>query len=154
MSTPTPMPLPITVRPLLPRDEADWRTLWKAYLEFYDATVPEQVYATTFSRLVDPARTSQFALIAEAGGRPVGLVHAILHPHNWRLEDVCYLQDLYVTPAARGSGAARALIEAVYARADANGTPSVYWLTQDFNSAARKLYDRVARLTPFIKYQR
>ncbi|MGI9368151.1 MAG: GNAT family N-acetyltransferase, partial [Ruegeria sp.] len=48
----------------------------------------------------------------------------------------------------------RALIEAVYAEADRQGSPSVYWLTQDFNDTARKLYDRVGKLTPFIRYQR
>jgi len=48
----------------------------------------------------------------------------------------------------------RKLIEAVYKAADANGTPSVYWLTEDFNKPARRLYEQVAGLTPFIKYQR
>ena len=48
----------------------------------------------------------------------------------------------------------RALIEAVYAAADAEGTPSVYWTTQHFNEVGRRLYDRVGRLTPFIKYER
>ncbi|MBM3606247.1 MAG: GNAT family N-acetyltransferase [Alphaproteobacteria bacterium] len=108
----------------------------------------------TFSRLTDPAVPAQTALVAERDGRLVGLVHAIFHPHNWRIEEVCYLQDLYVAPEARGTGAGRALIEAVYAAADANGTPLVYWLTQDFNMPARQLYDRVAKLTPFIRYQR
>lgn len=51
-------------------------------------------------------------------------------------------------------GVGRALIEAVYEAADERGAPSVYWLTQDFNETARVLYDRVANLTPFIKYQR
>jgi len=46
------------------------------------------------------------------------------------------------------------LIEAVYQAADSNGTPTVYWLTQDFNTAARTLYDRIATVTPFIKYNR
>ena len=48
----------------------------------------------------------------------------------------------------------RALIEAVYAAADRYGTPSGYWMTQEFNAEARKLYDRIATLTPFIKYSR
>ena len=87
-------------------------------------------------------------------GQAAGLVHYIFHPHNWRLEDVCYLQDLYADPAFRGGGVGRALIEAVYEAADERGAPSVYWLTQDFNETARTLYDRVANLTPFIKYQR
>lgn len=144
----------VDIRPLRPSDETEWRALWKAYLEFYDSSVSEQVYSTTFSRLTDPAVPAQIALIAEREGRAIGLVHAIFHPHNWRIEDVCYLQDLYVAPEARGTGAGRALIEAVYAAADANGTPSVYWLTQDHNTSARQLYDRIAKVTPFIKYQR
>ena len=59
-----------------------------------------------------------------------------------------------MTPDARGTGAGRALIEAVYAEADAAGTPNVYWLTQEFNVIARRLYDRVGRATPFVKYVR
>ena len=38
--------------------------------------------------------------------------------------------------------------------ADANGTPQVYWFTQDFNATARRLYDRVGVGTPFIRYNR
>ena len=67
---------------------------------------------------------------------------------------MCYLQDLYADPDVRGSGVGRALIEAVYAAADAANAPSVYWLTQDFNHQARKLYDRIGVLTPFIRYNR
>ena len=144
----------VSVRPLRPADETEWRALWKAYLEFYETSVSDQVYSTTFGRLVDPAVSTQFGLIAEANDQAIGLVHVILHPHNWRVEDVCYLQDLYVVPEARGTGAGRSLIEAVYAAADANGTPSVYWLTQEFNTSARQLYDRITKVTPFIKYQR
>ena len=144
----------VTVRPLRPEDEAVWKNLWTAYLEFYESSVPEVVYATTFARLIDPNHPSRFCLVAEADGRVLGLVHAIYHEHNWRVEDVCYLQDLFVHPDARGTGMGRALIEAVYAAADANGTPTVYWMTQDFNTTARQLYDRIATKTPFIKYQR
>jgi GNAT superfamily N-acetyltransferase len=144
----------LTIRPLRQTDEAEWRRLWAGYLAFYETTLPETVYATTFARLLDPARPQQNALVAELDGRPVGLVHYIFHAHNWRQEDVCYLQDLYVDPDTRGTGAGRALIEAVYAAADANGTPAVYWLTQDFNTQARQLYDRIARVTPFIRYTR
>lgn len=144
----------VTVRPLRPSDETEWRALWKAYLEFYESSVSDKVYSKTFGRLIDPTVRAQFGLIAEANGQAVGLVHAIYHPHNWRVEEVCYLQDLYVASEARGTGAGRALIEAVYAAADANGTPSVYWLTQEFNAPARQLYDRIAKLTPFVKYQR
>ena len=144
----------LTIRRLEKTDEAEWRRLWTAYLNFYESSVTEEVYATTFARLLDGARPQQNGLIALQDGRAVGLVHYIFHPHNWRVEDVCYLQDLYADPDVRGTGIGRALIEAVYDAADANGTPSVYWLTQEFNKTARHLYDRIAQVTPFIKYQR
>lgn len=54
----------------------------------------------------------------------------------------------------RGQGIGRALIEAVYARANAEKAEEVYWMTQDFNANARKLYDRIANKTPFIIYQK
>ena len=141
------------IRPPTTGDEPEWRALWRAYLAFYETEVADGVYAETFRRLTNPEWPGMGAFIAVAE-RPVGLVHYIFHPHCWRIEDVCYLQDLYVEPDHRGTGAGRALIEAVYGEADRRGCPSVYWLTQDFNHTARRLYDRVARLTPFVKYQR
>lgn len=144
----------VTIRPIEPRDEAAWRALWKAYLEFYETTVSEEVYSTTFARLLSADHPDQNGFLAVEGDTPVGLVHYIYHAHNWRIDQVCYLQDLYATPEMRGKGVGRALIEAVYAQADADGRPSVYWMTQDFNTTARQLYDRIATLTPFIKYSR
>lgn len=143
-----------TIRPLRAEDEADWRRLWTGYLEFYETSVPEEVYRTTFARLLGDDPHDFHGLIAEQGGKPVGLTHYLFHRHCWRVENVIYLQDLYVDPSARGTGAGRALIEAVYGAGDAAGCPTIYWLTQDFNETARQLYDRIAKVTPFIKYQR
>jgi GNAT superfamily N-acetyltransferase len=142
------------IRPLAPSDESAWRDLWRGYLEFYETELPEEIYATSFARLVDPAVTDYHGLVALQDGRPVGLAHYIFHRHGWQVEDITYLQDLYVVPEARGTGAGRALIEAVYAAADAAGRPNVYWLTQTFNATARQLYDRVASATPFMEYRR
>ena len=76
------------------------------------------------------------------------------HPSTWALRDYCYLEDLYVDPATRGHGVGRALIRAVYEAADRVQAASVYWLTQEFNSEGRALYDTLARRTSFIRYER
>jgi GNAT superfamily N-acetyltransferase len=144
----------LQIRPLQAGDEAQWRRLWTLYLEFYESTVPEQVYRTTFARLLSGEDNEFCGLIALRGGQPVGITHYLFHRHCWSVENVCYLQDLYVDTSLRGTGVGRALIEAVYAAADDAGCPSVYWLTQDSNEAGRRLYDRVGRLTPFIRYSR
>ena len=148
-------PMPeTTIRPLVRADEEEWRRLWTGYLAFYNARVEEEVYRVAFERLLGEAPHDHRGLVAERAGRPVGLAHYLFHRHLWRVEDVVYLQDLYVDPDVRGQGVGRALIEAVYAAADSARCPSVYWLTQDFNHTARRLYDAVGDLTPFIKYQR
>lgn len=144
----------VVVRPLRAADEAEWRRLWTGYLAFYETSVPEDVYVGTFARLLSPDEPEMHALVAERDGALVGLVHYIFHRHCWRLDDVTYLQDLYVDPEVRGTGAGRALIEAVYAAADAAGKPSVYWLTQEFNYRGRMLYDRIGVKSPFIRYNR
>ncbi|MFT4961101.1 MAG: GNAT superfamily N-acetyltransferase [Paracoccaceae bacterium] len=146
--------LPLTVRPLRATDRNEWAEMWTDYLVFYESSVEPEVYDTTFARLLGTDPQDFSALVAEQNGRLVGLTHYLFHRHDWKIEDVCYLQDLYARPETRGTGVGRALIEAVYAAADANGTPSVYWLTQNFNDTARKLYDRIGKLSPFIRYQR
>lgn len=144
----------LTIRRLTPQDEAAWRRLWTAYLEFYESSVPEEVYQTTFARLLGDDLSEVKGFLAEKDGQPVGLVHYLYHAHGWRMEKVCYLQDLFADPEIRGQGIGAALINAVYAQADADGAPAVYWMTQEFNTTARKLYDQIGVLTPFIKYQR
>ena len=144
----------VTIRPLEPADKPHWAPLWKAYLEFYETAVAQEVYDTTFDRLCSPDHPDQNGLLALVDGTPAGIVHYIYHPHNWRIEKVCYLQDLYADPSVRGTGVGRKLIGAVYAEADAAGRPAVYGMTQDFNTTARQLYDRIGVLTPFIKYNR
>lgn len=142
------------VRPLTAADKPEWARLWRAYLAFYETELPQEVYDVYFDRLLGNDPQDFHGLIAEFDGKPVGLTHYVFHRHGWKIENTCYLQDLYADPEVRGQGLGRALIEAVYKAADAAGAPSVYWLTQDFNAEARKLYDRVGTLTPFIKYAR
>ncbi len=142
------------VRWLRDEDRTEWRGLWRAYLEFYETRVSETVYETFFARLRGEDPQDFHGLVAEKDRRLVGLCHFLFHRHGWKVENVCYLQDLYTVPNMRGHGVGRALIEAVYAEADQRGAPGVYWLTQDFNETARRLYDKVATVTPFIKYAR
>ena len=144
----------LTIRPLHAKDRDTWGRMWTDYLVFYNTDISPQIQDITFSRLIDPNYLLQNCLMAELDGTAVGIVHYIYHAHNWHAEDVCYLQGLFADQHVRGQGIGRALIEAVYSAADTNGTPSVYWMTQDFNTNARLLYDRIGSLTPFIKYSR
>ena len=144
----------LVIRPLVIDDEADWRRLWTAYLAFYETVLPDEIYRSTFARLTGGGSGDFRGLVAELDGRAVGLAHYLFHRSCWTLNDICYLQDLYADPEVRGPGIGRALIEAVYGKAAEAGAPEVYWMTQEFNATARRLYDRIAGKTPFIIYQK
>ncbi|MBX3665425.1 MAG: GNAT family N-acetyltransferase [Burkholderiales bacterium] len=141
------------IRPAAPADFEQWLPLWEGYNAFYERTVPAEVTRITWSRFFD-AYEPMHALVAERGGQLIGLVHYLFHRNTAMLAPVCYLQDLFTAAEARGQGAGRALIEAVYERAQAAGSPRVYWMTQESNATARRLYDQVAERSDFIQYRR
>lgn len=144
----------ILVRQLAASDKPAWQEHWAKYLEFYQQELAQEVTDGLFDRLLAPG--SHSALVAEKDGRIVGFVHYLFHDSSWSLDQVCYLEDLYVSPEVRGGGAGRKLIEAVYAAADkepgANG--KVYWHTNQDNKRAQLLYDRIGELSDYIRYVR
>ncbi|QCK88021.1 GNAT family N-acetyltransferase [Phreatobacter aquaticus] len=140
------------VRLLTPADRAEWEPLWRGYQAFYETSIPAATTDVTWQRFHDPAEP-MVAFGAFDKGRMVGIVHAIRHRSCWTVDDYCYLQDLFVDPATRGTGAGRALIEAVYGWAKGNGCGRVHWLTQESNAQARLLYDRIADRPGFIQYR-
>lgn len=148
------MPAEISIRPLVESDRPDWHRLWTAYLEFYETSVSDEVLKVSFARLLSDAPGEYKCLIAEIGGKPVGLAHFLYHRFMWTIEDTCYLMDLFSDPNVRGKGVGRALIDAVHAMAKADGVPSTYWNTQDTNYKARMLYDQIATKVPFVIYEK
>jgi len=143
----------IVIRPLLPDHHDAWLPLWRGYQAFYAVDIPSDVSALTWTRLLDTGEPAKGAL-AWDGGTALGLVHRIRHRSCWTAGDYCYLQDLFVSPAARRGGVGRKLIEYVYEAAAVEGCSRVYWLTQESNATARRLYDRIAERSGFIQYRK
>jgi GNAT superfamily N-acetyltransferase len=141
----------VLVRPLCRDDRVEWDRLWTLYLKFYRTSLPGAQYDLTFDRLMDPTEP-MFGYISEQVGKPKGLVHIILHRSAWIDGPSCYLQDLYVDEDVRGRGIGQALIEHVYQVVKSFGGTRVHWLTQSDNTAARRIYDRVAVHQGFIQY--
>lgn len=147
----------LLIRPAERRDHAQWLDLWAGYNAFYNRVGPAAVSAgmteLTWNRFFD-AYEPMHALVAESGDRLIGFTHYLYHRNTTMAGPTCYLQDLFTAEAARGKGAGRALIEAVYEAARKAGAPRVYWQTQETNSTARALYDKVATQSGFIVYRK
>lgn len=143
----------LIVRPVAPGDRARWEPLWAGYNTFYGRALPGEITDVTWSRFFD-AYEPVHALVAEKQGALLGLAHYLFHRNTILIGPTCYLQDLFTSESARGQGVGRALIEGVYEQARAGGAPRVYWQTQETNSTAMKLYDRVAERSGFVVYRK
>lgn len=143
----------LAVRFLQPRDRSGWERLWRAYLAFYGAERPQEVIDTTWDRLIFDGDGPNGFVALDFGGRPVGIAHYLFHVSTWSAGPSCLLQDLFVAPEARGGGIGRALVEAVHEAAQKGGAESFYWLVQDFDVTARRLFDKLAEKTAFVMYR-
>lgn len=145
----------VRVRSLEARDKAAWLPLFKAYIEFYKSTVPDDVIEMTWQRLLSGAEGVHIGLVATGeGDTPIGIAHVLFHRSTWSASWYCYLEDLFVEPGLRARGIGRKLIEAVYREADERACTRIYWTTQEFNYRARGLYDQMATKSPFVQYRR
>jgi GNAT superfamily N-acetyltransferase len=142
----------MTVRRLVPADCDEWTSLWNGYLAFYEHELPDDVTETTWQHLVGDDE-SMVGLGAVDQGELVGICHLVFHPSTWSASTYCYLEDLFVHPRRRSTGAGRALIEAAEDTARQAGSTTLYWQTHETNATARRLYDRVARHRGFLVYE-
>jgi GNAT superfamily N-acetyltransferase len=144
------MSVPV-IRAALPSDEPAWRQLWRGYCDFYSASVGDEVTSRTWKRILDPD-SAVMCILAEVDGRVRGFANCVVHEATWETQPICYLEDLFVAPDARGHGVGASLIEWLRNAMRAEGWARLYWMTRGDNVQARRLYDRFAEADDFVRY--
>lgn len=144
----------VIIRPARATDVQAWYALWRGYCAELGGTVPEMTSEGIWQHIHILARSDLIGclLAYRSEGEPVGFANYVLHPHTWSLQSVCYLEDLFIVPEARGTGAGRALIEALAVLGKQKGWRRIYWHTHEDNYRARILYDRLATQTDYVRY--
>lgn len=139
------------IRPVALADKPDWARLYAGYAAFYKVEQTEAMRDTVWGWLMDPAHTTE-GLVAELDGTVIGLAHFRAFARPLSASTGGFLDDLFVDPAARGSGAAEALLQALAAEGRNRGWTVIRWITAEDNYRARGLYDRVADRTKWVTY--
>ena len=134
----------IEIRPLLESDRAQWEQLYQGYAAFYKVAQTAEMRQTVWSWIMDPLKEVHALAAANADGKLIGLAHFRPYARPLSATTGGFLDDLFVDPNARGSGAAAALINAVRDEAAKRGWSVLRWTTAEDNYRVRGLYDHVA----------
>ena len=143
----------ITVMPLLESDRQEWEALYHGYATFYKTSVTREGLDAVWAWIFDTAEPFYALGARDVSGKLIGLMHYRAMPSPLRGRKVGFLDDLFVMPEARGTGAVNALFASLEADAKAKGWPLVRWITGDDNYRGRGVYDKLATRTMWITYQ-
>lgn len=139
------------VRPVRATDEVEWRKLYRGYRDFYEKEHDDAVIDTVWSWLMDDSHSVR-GLVAERGGRLVGIGHFREFARPIIAGTGLFLDDLFTDPSARKTGAGTAILRELSRIAADEGATVVRWITAEDNTVARSVYDREASLTSWATY--
>ena len=143
--------MPLTVRPVAQTDKAAWEVLYQGYAKFYGVDQTQEMRDRVWGWITDPDHEVN-CFVAEQDGMLIGLTHyrPFFSPLSANVKG--FLDDLFVDPTTRGSGAAQALIEAVSAKGREKDWAVIRWITAEDNYRARGVYDKLATRTGWVTY--
>ena len=133
----------VAIRPAVPGDEAEILRMIRALAAF--EREPDAVIATEamLAENLFGEGAHVHAHIAEQEGRAVGMALWFLNFSTWTGRPGLYLEDLFVDPATRKSGVAKALMVALAEEAMARGCSRMDWAVLDWNVEAMAFYERI-----------
>ena len=127
--------------------------LYKGYAEFYKMPMNDDILDKVWSWLFDKEIKFYAIGIKSSEGELIGFMHFREMPSPLRGSLVGFLDDLYIHPDFRGSGAVQLLFKELKSIAKANNWPYVRWITASDNHRARKVYDKLSGVIDFVTYQ-
>jgi len=146
-------PMTLTVNHVAQQDRTQWQALYHGYAEFYKVPMNDEILDTVWG-WIHAEGNPFFGLIAkDEAGNALGLMHCRQMPSPLRGALVGFLDDLFVTPEARGQGVVEALYDSLGELARQQGWPFVRWITAEDNHRGRAVYDRLSDKTDWLTYQ-
>lgn len=143
----------LSVAEAVATDRDDWLRLWDGWQHHMAGRVPETATDAAWRMMMTPG-SGLAALIARSDRTAVGFATVSLTPFAWTGGPILFLQDLFVAPAARGTGTGTALLKAVYGFAERESASQVFWMVDENDPELQGFYERHAIRTPYLRYMR
>jgi len=143
---------PYSIRAICQTDEKTWTKLWLQYMDFYETNIASEITQNTFKKLLVNDDKMGCLLACDENNIPIGFLTYVTHRSTWKLNPVCYLNDLFVCNNHRKNGVASQLLNQLKKLSDQFGWSQIYWLTKPDNFIAQKFYEKIATGQPWIEY--
>ena len=134
-------------------DKSEWQQLYHGYAEFYKMPMNDEILDSVWSWIFDEEIKFYAIGVKSLEGELIGFMHFREMPSPLRGSLVGFLDDLYIHPKHRGSGAVEVLFKELKTIASENGWPYVRWITASDNHRARAVYDKISGTIDFVTYQ-
>lgn len=142
-----------TITPLQPNDKAQWQALYRAYADFYEVPMTDEILSTVWTWLQDDTMNLYGLAARASNGDLIGIAHYREEFSPLRAKRVGFLDDLYVIPEARGSGVVQDIFAALKEEAKARNWHFIRWRTAEDNHRARAAYEKLSQKTHWLTYQ-
>jgi GNAT superfamily N-acetyltransferase len=117
--------------------------LMRGYCDFYEVSPSDDaLLALSRALIADPQREGA-QLVARKDGEAIGFATIYWSWATTIAARIGVMNDLFVAAAARGTGAADALIRACLDECRKHGAEELTWQTARDNARAQRVYDRV-----------
>ncbi|RWK57032.1 GNAT family N-acetyltransferase [Mesorhizobium sp.] len=140
------------IRLVRPADRDAWLSLWNRYCADQGVGIPPEISDTIWQRIENSETMTKALVAVYPGGQTLALLNYIVHPHTWSDRLLCFVVDLYVDDSWRRRGIAEAMMAHLADHGRREGWLSLYWNADKSNKGARALYDKIARLSPYLSY--
>jgi len=140
------------IRRVEPEDEAAFHALWRDFVRDGPEPCPDEAATHVWRSVMGAAAGMDMLVALDDEATVAGFALYLVHPYSWTARPLCYLLDLFVAEPARGRGLATALMARLAEMGRSRGWLKVYWLTQHDNEKARAVYDRIAAVSPLVRY--
>lgn len=135
------------------QDYAQWQGLYHGYAEFYKKPMNDEILDTVWGWIQDEQNPFYCIVAKDEQGTLPGLMHFRAMTSPLRGVMAGFLDDLFVSPEARGKGVVNALYAGLEEKGRELGWPFIRWITADDNYRARSVYDQLSTRTHWVTYQ-